>query len=290
MVVLAIDMGGTKIAVARCDAKGKIQHQEEFATPRKATTNQLLDAIEDALLAVAKEYPVHRVGWSFPGYADEKGEIVFAGGFLTPLEGENLISFTKEIFGRVKVVVLNDADAFAYAEHVCSKSSAHEYTLGIIWGSGVGVGLVTGTKAKPEILHEGRIELGHQPIIYQGGTWLSVEQCAGGRSLQNMYHAITGKLISVKHLYDTRETDVVAGQIINRALDAMAAMIATAILAYDPDRIVLGGGVSHLPVVQELKKRVGLLVPKEFVLPEIRKYYDDPGAGLQGAAWWVINR
>jgi glucokinase len=277
MVVLGVDIGGTKVAAAAVLASAQVKHKVVLKTPREGTADEVIQVIIDACSQVLAKSKCSAIAVALPGFT-ENGAIVFAGRTLRMLVDTNLKRVLEKKFS-LPVSVFNDADCFAVAEHLASNATPTELTLGVIWGSGVGFGLVQGSKKNLIFPVGSRIELGHQPF----GT-LTIEQCAGGASLENRYFHMTGKKITLKQLYTMRKSDVLAGQFIERMIEAMIVSLTTAILSFAPDYIVLGGSVSKLPVLKHLQREVQKKLPEGISAPPIKRFTLGHDAGLVGAA------
>lgn len=263
MRIFALDIGGTKIASA-------IVIDGVMGTPSRVKTPLEKEDFLKSVISLVPE--CDRVAVALPGYTAEDGTVLFAGQVLSFLAGTPLKRILEKKL-KVPVSIHNDADCFTLAEHTLDTTSYR--TLGVIWGSGVGFGLVQG---HPPVFPVGsRIELGHEP--YQGRT---LESFAGGVANERRYFHATGKKKTISQIYAS--TDARAKKQWEEMFHAMTDALITATLAFAPDQIVLGGGLSNLPIIKKLQHAVKEKLPEGFTLPKIRRYKIADDAGLLGAA------
>ncbi len=258
MVLVGVDIGGTKIAFAKI-VRGVAKNKQVFPTP--SSYSQLLALLQEQLAL----FKPSKVGLSVPGFTDKKGTIIFAGSLLSFLVGKSLIKDVSS-FLSCPVKQCNDADAFALAEHDKGR------TLGIIWGSGIGSGFVVDDK-----LFSSQVELGHMPL--RDGT---LESSCGGRFVEYNYALWFKKEHSLPEIYQETKVNKHVALFFDQVLEDLASGIATAILLLNPDTVVLGGGASNLPVLRELKSKLRKKLPQEFSLPTIRRHSRGADAGLFG--------
>lgn len=268
-MIVSIDMGGSKIAAATVSSKGVVSHKVVVPTPHPVSYKKVISTLF-ATIDTLKE-DCDAVVISMPGFTNDHGAILFAGHELDSLVDHNIAA---DISAHTDLPchTYNDADCFAVAEHISCGS--HGMTLGVIWGSGVGFGLVRDNMIFPLGSH---IELGHEP--YENKT---IEQVAGGIPVQRRYFHESGKKLSVRQMMDSH--DSLATYAITQMIDAFTTVLATAILSFDPDRIIIGGGLSNLPIVSSLQQRVQKKLPKKIIAPSIQSYTVGDDAGLIGAA------
>ena len=143
--VLAIDIGGTKLAAALVDPDGEIVRRAKQPTPKTSDA----DALFDALLAVVDEVldDADRIDAVGIGCG---GPMRLAEGLVSPLNIPAWRDFPlrdrmKQRFeGVVPVVLHNDAVAMAMGEYTCGAGAGALSMLGVVVSTGVGGGLVVG--------------------------------------------------------------------------------------------------------------------------------------------------
>jgi predicted NBD/HSP70 family sugar kinase len=131
----------------------------------------------------------------------------------------NLQKFLENKF-RVPVTVINDAKAFAYAEAMIGQAQNNKVVAGVILGTGIGVGIVIGKQ----------IYFGKDGVA---GELEHIEMLDGIMFRQRWHQA--GKF----------ENAAEAKQYLRTLFDMV-------IFSFNPDIILLGGGWSNIPDMEEL--------------------------------------
>ena len=140
---IGIDVGGTKIEGAIVDNNGKIYSSKRIPTQSDKGSNQIIRNIIDVVNSLMNNsnMNIKGIGVSLPGFVDDSGKIVFGGGTLTSMKGVNLKNKLEKKLN-LPVFIENDANCFALAEAVYGAGKKSKVVLGIIWGTGIGGGIV----------------------------------------------------------------------------------------------------------------------------------------------------
>ncbi|HEX9503073.1 MAG TPA: ROK family protein [Patescibacteria group bacterium] len=194
------------------------------------------------------------IGLALPGQVLKDGTVVKLAN-IPAFKSTNLKELLENKF-KMPVMVVNDAKAFAFAEAVYGSGKDSKCVAGVILGTGIGVGLVIDKE------------------IYSGKDGLAGE-----------FEHIT--LLDGKMLRDYRHD---AGKF-ETAADAekyLKILFSMIVLSFNPEIIVLGGGWSHLPgmeeILSEVTINVGGYTNKTPVVISDLKY-----PGLLGVALLVLN-
>jgi glucokinase len=154
--VIAIDLGGTKLAAALVGEDGTIGSRLEKAT-EQSDQDVLVGQLEDALSELNGPSVV-ALGIGIPSLIDQKEGCVGAS-VNVPLAGIHLRDMLEERFG-VPVALENDANSAAVAEHRLGAGKGCDHMIMLTLGTGVGGGLILNGS-----LYRGAIgaagELGH---------------------------------------------------------------------------------------------------------------------------------
>lgn len=264
---LAIDVGGTKVAVGLIGADGRIHARETVPTrlehdssenPALALVGRI--AALAGRLAAGAEVRLQAVGVGTTGHVDARRGVVLHSGLVPGWSGFPLGAQLAERLGLppAHVRVLNDGHAMAVAEHRIGAARGSDHALCVAVGTGVGGGFV----------HDGRLYLGgrglagligHTTISYNGrrcqcGKRGCLEAYAAGPRLVDEYHRLrrgqrgsgapaerVGTLQEVVALADAG--DAVASEAILRGARYLGAGLASLANGLNPDVIVVGGGV-----------------------------------------------
>ncbi|HEY1733666.1 MAG TPA: ROK family protein [Acidimicrobiales bacterium] len=287
-IALGIDIGGTKVLGVAIDRDDRVVAEARVATPHAATDPdhreaaavgaEVAEAVADVVAALrravggsspsggpAGEPPIGEwpVGAGAPGLVDRDGVLRFSPN-LPGAAGADLRRLLADRLPGAALVVENDANCAAIAEHRLGAAQGADHALVVILGTGIGAGLVVGGR-----LVSGRSgfagEAGHMIVDPTGppcpcgqrGCW---ERYASGGGLGRLAReaAYAGRLPEVVGSAGG-DPELVRGEDVTRAaLDgdagALAVMddlgwwvalgLANLTALFDPDRIVLGGGLA----------------------------------------------
>ncbi len=264
MRAVGIDIGGTKIAGAVVDTDGAIVRQVRVATPAAITGIQTVVADMIAALADGEDAVA---GVAAAGFVDRDRSTVY---FAPNIDwrDEPLRDHLQHLTG-VRVVVENDANAAGWAEYRFGAGEGLGDVVMLTIGTGVGGAIVI----DGELLRGGHgiaAELGHLRLVPDGricgcGQRGCLEMYGSGRALQHEAEEIARDAAFGigAELHDTQQRagGTIPGQEISRLIvagdpGAAEAMrrVATAIgtacgslaAVLDPQRFIIGGGVSQL--------------------------------------------
>jgi len=198
---------------------------------------------------------------------------------------------------------VNDANAAAWGEHCRGGGKGADNMVYVTFSTGIGAGIVIDGKL---LLGKNSFagELGHN-IIDPNGTECSCgrfgcwEVFASGTAIRDMalrsmesspsmiteLANINGEKITSRHVFEAMAlNDPVAVEVIDRSIHYMALGLANAVHTFNPDRIVIGGGVSKAGdlLFPALVEKTELFVMDPYKGTEPAALKDD--VGLIGAA------
>jgi len=145
-VVLALDIGGTKLAAAVVDETGRILGRGRVPSPTGADPEPLYEALVTCAAAAIRGADVLPGDLAGVGVG-AAGPMVWPAGDVSPLNmpawrGFPLRKRLTEEFGSERVLVHNDAVALAVGEHWKGAGAGSANLLGMTVSTGVGGGLV----------------------------------------------------------------------------------------------------------------------------------------------------
>ena len=262
---LGIDVGGTKIAAGLVDEHGTISNETVVPTP-KGSSAEVLEVIAQLWERFSQIDEIAAVGISAAGLVNkEMTEVTFAPHL--PWVNEPLVELVSAITKR-PVVIDNDANAAAWAEHRFGSAKGFSDFIMVAVGTGIGGGLFV--SGRPHRGANGMAgEIGHLKVDPDGfdcacgkkGCW---EQYASGNAIGRLAreYATQGKadsLISaagsVEAITGLHVTELVRGndhaamQILADFASWLGIGIASLIAVLDPELIIVGGGVGELGAV-----------------------------------------
>lgn len=249
MSVVGIDLGGTKIA-AGVLANGALRSRLTVPTPEhgsQAVVEAMAQAAK-AAIAEASMQPV-AVGLGVPGPIDFRhGLIKFAPNVAGGMHNFAVRDALSQAVG-LPVYLENDANAAALAEHHLGAGRGAESTLFVTVSTGIGGGFVLGNRVWRG--HKGQAaEVGHITVLAGGavcGCGLDgcLEAVAGGRALEREASYTYSAEVSTPELFARfRAGEVKARRVVLQAARYVGMGLANFVKTYDPEVIVLGGGVA----------------------------------------------
>ena len=303
---IGVDVGGTKVLAAEVSGSGELLRTARRSTPgRRVSVRLVEDALTEAVLDVADGRPVDGVGIAAAGFVDAEGERVRFAPHL-PWRGEDVRA---RLAGRwhTEVALDNDANCAARAEH--AYGAAHDARSAVIVTLGTGIG---GALVLEGRVHRGRNgmagEFGHMQVVPDGqvcecgghGCW---EQYSSGNALVRYARARIGVeptvlaelcsgrpelLVGAMVTAAAEDGDPVACEAFHTVGDWLGIGLANLVAAFDPEVVVVGGGVSAAgdrlldPARTALTR--SLVGVAHRTVPEVRRARLGPGAGVVGAA------
>jgi len=291
---LGIDLGGTKIEGLLLSPDGAELARHRIPAPRgsyEATIEAvagLVDRVEEAAGRRGS------IGIGIPGSPSPRTGMM-RNANSTWLNGRPLGADLETRLGR-PVRLANDANCFALSEAVDGAGAGARSVFGVILGTGCGGGFV----------HEGRLvdgahgiggEWGHNPLPWSKPDEHPGPQCWCGRH-GCMEVWVSGPAVANDHARVTGETfpadeiarraghgDAAARRTLDRHASRLARGLAAIINVFDPEVIVLGGGLSQLGhLYAELPALVAPHVFSDHVEVRIRPPKWGDASGVRGAA------
>lgn len=266
--VLGVDVGGTKVAAAPVDRDGN-QLAETFVEPtRTESLAGFLTGMEASLKRALAEFAMYEpvaLGLACAGTVDSERGVVVASPNL-PLSDVPLAALLEKPLG-LTVVLENDANAAVRAEATVGVAAGLRHVVMLALGTGVGGGLWLDGRVYRGA-NGGAAELGHLIVRAGGlpcpcGSHGCLEMYASGRALVRYAAARAGDAAADPSgdLTALQEQGQLTGGAVTRlaragdkaALEAVHELarwlgvgLVSVTNAFDPEMIVVGGGVSDL--------------------------------------------
>ena len=291
-----IDLGGTKIEAVVIDNSMKTVIHRRIATEASGGYSHILQRIRQLIEMISLESAImlpELIGIGTPGHYDTVCGIMKNSNTVC-LNGRNLKD-DLELILKKAVMLENDANCFALAESrlgaaASLMSDPSKLAFGIILGTGVGGGIVSGGKARRGA-HGIAGEWGHNELIPGGepcycGRRGCVETVISGPALERYYQKLTGAFKSLEQIARECHADDAAAETIERLLFYFGKALAAVINIIDPDVCILGGGVGLIEqlyaqkAVQAIERH---LFNSELRIPILKPLLGD-SAGVFGAA------
>nr|WP_246716919.1 N-acetylmannosamine kinase [Aureimonas phyllosphaerae] len=283
MPVRAIDIGGTKIALATVEGTS-VSNRHQFATPRTGRGMDLVAAIADALRRMPGDGPV---AVATTGMVDE-GRLTALNPNTLPIEnGFPLVDMLAEAIGTVPLLV-NDAQAAAWGEYRYGAGCGCSNFAFMTVSTGIGAGIVV----NGELLVGRRGLAGHLGHVVADpngrrcgcGRQGCLETMASGTALARLGSDALGEAIGAPELFSVAAGgNGIANTVIRTAARHVANSLGDLSAVCDVERIALGGGVGLAPGFLELVLDALKELPQTFRRDVVRAEAG-PDAGLVGVA------
>lgn len=264
--VLAVDLGGTNIRVAVVSAEGKLTHRRGMATGAAEGPDAVLERIVGLAREVADAAGAAAdapVGIASPGPLDPRTGVVF---FTPNLPGWRNVPLGERVASGVgrDVYVANDGNCAALGEVAFGAVRGVRDLVYLALGTGVGGGVISGGHLIDGVRGLGA-ELGHSVVALDGprctcGSVGCLEAFASGWAIgregqlvattedgRAILEAAGGGPITASVIMRAAEAgDPAAGAILERAGWALGAAIGAFVNIFNPELVVIGGGVAVL--------------------------------------------
>jgi glucokinase len=276
-----VDLGGTKIQAVVLDESDNVIGSARRPTPTAGGPPDVVAAIAGAMREAAAEagadaHALSGVGVGSPGAVDEVAGTVTSAGNLPGWSGTFPIGDALGTELGVPVRLGNDVDVATLAEFELGAGRPYQSLLGVFWGTGVGGGVVL----------EGRLwhgrgaagEIGHMVVKIDGaqcpcGRRGCMEAYAGRGAMEARARKLVadGQKTSLFKIMQKRgrqrltsgvlaralaDGDAVATSLIDRAVEALGAGVASAVNLLDVEAVIVGGGLG-LRLGQPYTDRIG---------------------------------
>ncbi len=295
---IGIDYGGTKIEGILLDHLGKEIDRKRSSYDKNYQSG--IDTIKKLVTYFEKKINDHcTVGVGIPGSSSHKTGLVKNANSIWL----NQKPFKKDLEKKLnrEVKLMNDANCFTLSESIDGAGANYKGVFGIIIGTGLGSGL-SFNKQIIEGVNQVAGDWGHQPLPYPTREEteanikcpvvncerpLCAEQFISGSGFENLFNQkYKTNLRSVEIAQLELEGDERAKTEFALYEDRLARIIAVMIGIFDPEAIILGGGMSN---IDRLYKNIPKLISKYAFSDKVRnkvlKNKHGDSSGVRGAAW-----
>jgi glucokinase len=250
-LVYAVDLGGTKTAVALVDSAGRVLER------RKLLSQHTLDATVDQIAGELRGRDVLGAGIIVPGIYNDRTGTAWA----PNLWGRDEVPLREKLSTVLQVPVTIDSDRAGYVlgEQWLGAARGLQDIVFVAVGTGIGVGVISA----------GRVVRGARGIAGSAG-WMAVdprwreeyaqagswEWEAAGPAVARRAAMESGEAVAAA----ARAGDARALDAIRQTADYLAMGVANLISIFDPEMVVLGGGLMN--AADLLLERLRAAVPR----------------------------
>lgn len=252
--VLGLDIGGTKLAAGVVDGSGAVRSFEVASTRPEQGSERGLErlfslgrrAVEEAGLSWSE---IGAVGIGSGGPLDTARGVLVAPPHLPGWREVPIVALAGEAF-RLPVALENDATAAAAGEHRYGAGAGTRHMVYLTISTGVGGGIVIDGKLYRGATGNGG-ELGHVTVDCEGrpcrgcGRRGCLEAYVSGTSIaERAKEAGLGDVTASDVAAAARDGDAVASEVWDETTAALACGLTSIVNLFEPELVVLGGGVS----------------------------------------------
>jgi glucokinase len=280
-----IDLGGTKIQAVIVDGDNAVLGQARHPTPTEGGPEEVAAAMAAAMTEAAHQAGVETdalggVGVGSPGDVDAAAGTVASARNLPNWEGEFALGAALEHALGTRALLGNDVQVATDAEFALGAGRPYRSLLGVFWGTGVGGGIVL--DGRPWTGRGAAGEIGHIVVRIGGercgcGRLGCMEAYAGRASMERrarQAHKKGAKTDLFKIMEDRgrtrlmsgiwdralRRRDPLAEKLVDEAIEALGAGVASVQNVLDVEAVVLGGGLGVRlgePYAQRIAEAMG---------------------------------
>jgi glucokinase len=309
MAVVAIDLGGTRIKFGLVE-KGRLLDSANVTVPSSDSFAAVLPVVEEQVAMMMQKAGVNAIegiGMAFPTIVDsDRMRLLYKYVKYNDANDLDLLGWARQKWN-APLVMENDARAALVGEWQQGAGKGTDNLVMVTIGTGVGsAALINGRLLKGSHYLAGNLG-GHQIIRFDGvrcncGNVGCLESEASSWSLPERMKSDSRYTESAFAHKDNQSPanadfeavfsraeagDAFALDVRNRSLDAWAAGILNLVYAYDPERVVIGGGVMHsaaviLPYIQQYINQAAWL-PQQAV--EVVAAQNPDWAGVLGMGY-----
>lgn len=247
MHFLGIDWGGTYIKAGIIDEKNKLLEDIVLSSNEFKRKEVFIEKIEN-IVKNFNRYNIKAIGIGAPGIIDIKEGFIY---YLPNIPGWKNYPLSKVLRKKLNLEVFidNDANVFALAESRVGIAKEKHTAIFLTLGTGLGGAVLLGGN----ILRSktSASELGHIPIDINGkkcscGGSGCIETFVGAKYILEEYNRLKNcKAKEVKEIYKAAlKNDKIALKIWENFATALGKFLAGLVNVFNPQMIVLGGGVS----------------------------------------------
>jgi glucokinase len=262
--IIGVDLGGTRLRAARLSADLDVLARDETLTLAdegfEATIGRVKAIIRRMLPAPESGDTVAGIGVSIPGPTNPFTGVVELGTNLKGWQNVPLVQLLRDEFN-LPVYIGNDANVAAMAETARGAAVDYRHVIFITVSTGIGGGVIVDGRL---LLGKSGLgaEVGHMVILVDGERVSTLEKEAAGPALVRQARArlvagepsiirervggdlaqITGRIVGDA----ARDGDPLALSIVQRAGRIVGYGITSLLHLFNPEIVILGGGVSTL--------------------------------------------
>ena len=298
MRTISIDFGGSRVKMGVVE-DGRIIEKAVFRSHSEDGLSRLLPQLEPTVSAWCAYYHAEKLGIAFPSIVDAaEKRILCASGKFNDGQNTDLQRWARGKFG-LPMILDNDANAAAIGEHAYGAAKDCDDFVLMILGTGIGTAaMMNGRLIRGKHFQAG-VLMGHIPLKVHGRRCAACgagEGCAEAQaSTWALSHIVRESEIDsplksepkinfevLQHWYE--RGDRLAQSVFEECCAYWSNLLIAMICAYDPELIVLSGGVMNWgnELIRKLENEVSRRVWTPWGKPAIAAAKDPESSVLLG--------
>ena len=299
---IGVDVGGTSVKLGIVDDKGQVHLRKEAVYTEAGSTAPVMDVIIGSIRELADASigieAFSGIGVSAAGCINSvEGKVAINGGNVPNWSHTEVCSILRKEFD-IPVTLANDANCAILGEFWTGAAKGYTDVLGITLGTGVGGGVITGGRLL-EGSHGFAGELGHFPTHAGGDHCICgldgcFERYASTSSMIRSAIDIDPEFRNGKALFSAAAAgEMHAKSILDNRITEIAYGIAGFVHVFDPQLVLIGGGVSAQKemLVKPLGEKVLSMIMPDFAADlEFKAAALGNDAGMVGAVYYLLSK
>lgn len=249
---IGFDVGGTHIKHGVIDEDGNELAEDQFDTPEDEETFR--QKWREVVQAYQKDHEIAAIGVSFPGHINTHTDKAAKAGALDFLDDVNLYDLFAELTD-LPVTAENDANCAALGELWRGAGRDYQHFVCITLGTGIGGGIVV----EGDLWRGSHYRAGEFGVIPVGNNGEGMHEVASARGLMEACRRALAvseeEMPKGEALFKLMENDLHLREAVEEWARFLARGIYSVISMFDPQVVLIGGGISEQEKIYQLLDR-----------------------------------
>lgn len=249
---IGFDVGGTHIKHGVIDEDGNELAEDQFDTPEDEETFR--QKWREVVQAYQKDHEIAAIGVSFPGHINTHTGKAAKAGALDFLDDVNLYDLFAELTD-LPVTAENDANCAALGELWRGAGRDYQHFVCITLGTGIGGGIVV----EGDLWRGSHYRAGEFGVIPVGNNGEGMHEVASARGLMEACRRALAvseeEMPKGEALFKLMENDLHLREAVEEWARFLARGIYSVISMFDPQVVLIGGGISEQEKIYQLLDR-----------------------------------
>lgn len=264
---IGVDIGGTKVAMAIVNQAGAIEAQTVIPTDLSISPEAMINVIAERIQQIMKHAAIPKneilgIGVGAPGPLDSKQGIITCPPNLTNWVNIPIAELLHNHFS-IPITLENDATAATLAEKWVGAGQQSDNFIYMTISTGIGAGIISDGNLLRGVKGNAG-DIGHTVIDpsfgkCSCGQYGCLESIASGTAIAKRGSEVMNSDLSTKEVFDLyTRGDAKITDYMESIFRVLGVACVTAINTFDPEKIIIGGGVSKVgdPLFQSIQAYV----------------------------------